>query len=38
MHAELLVACGDLAETGKHTYIATGSQNFEDEIRKYMQV
>jgi len=31
-HAELLMACGDLEETGKHTYIATGSQNFEEEL------
>ena len=37
-HAELLLACGDLEETEKHTYVATGTQNFEDEIRSYMQV
>jgi hypothetical protein len=37
-HAELLTACGDLAETGKHTYTATGSQNFVDRIRAYQQV
>ncbi len=35
-HAELLTACGDLVETGKHNYTATGSQNFVDKIRAYM--
>ncbi len=34
-HAELLKACGDLEETGKHIYIATGSRNFENVISKY---
>ena len=34
-HAELLVGCDDLVETAKNTYIATGSQNFEDVISKY---
>jgi len=37
-HAELLVACGDLEEIGKHIYVATGSRNFENEIRTYMQI
>jgi len=37
-HAELLTACGDLEEIGKHTYIATGTGRFEDKIRTYMQV
>ncbi len=36
-HAELLTACGDLEQTGKHSYIVTGSRNFENEIRAYQQ-
>ncbi len=32
-HCELLVACGDLRETGEHLYTATGSSNFENVIK-----
>jgi len=37
-HAELLTACGDLKVVSKNSYIATGSQNFEDVIQACRQV
>ena len=32
-HCELMLACGDLQEVGTHSYVGTGSENFEKSIR-----
>ena len=31
-HCELMIACGDLQEVKKHSYVATGKNTFENVI------